>query len=533
MNTGARESTAGFRLATLQAPYRAPLLASLMLVLALLQGTSFTLTMAFRSPFAGDLQIALVTVLWLAMYLLALVSLIASFGLNWLTWLVRYRLALILLIAGTAFSTAWSLDPNLTMERSVHLIGTTVLAVYLGFSLPMPQLLRIMAMTMGLLMCASALAAWFLPSLGLEEYEGQMVWAGIMASKNTLGFWSAVTTLLLVSLCFWSISTRRRLLYLALLIPTLLCLYYSVSATSVLALASAALVMVYLHTMRSLHLGMLSMMVLGLLVAALLGMAFLYIDTAELIGRSGDLTGRGDVWSQTWKLILERPLTGYGYGTLWYPTEDSVWIQQSLTEFSWTVFHAHNGFLQIASEVGLPLSALAAVMILQKLVELLYCQYQRPFPGTLFALGFMVALLISNYSEARLLVNRELYWILFITLPISLLQQVTLTSAYPRAQTIPFSLPVDIHEKLAQSRKKTSQRRALKKRLSRRRPATVINPSADASLNLTDSQGQPLIMNDRKDNARDKLTNHESILPGKSSSEPETPLRPPTQAPDN
>lgn len=479
-------------LATYQAPYRTPLLASLMLVLTLLQGTSFTLTLAVRSPFAGSLPIAMVTLVWLAMYLTATVALVANHGLNWLTWLVRYRLALVLLLAGTAFSTAWSVDPNLTIERSVHLIGTTLLAIYLGFSLPLPQILRIAATTLGLVMLGSVLAAWFMPSLGLEEYEGQLVWAGITASKNTLGFWSAVTVLLLASLSFWPISTTRRLAYMLLLIPALLCLYFSVSATSILALTTAAMVMLYLHITRSLHMGMLSMSVLGLLVIALLGMAFNYIDTAELIGRSGDLTGRGDVWQQTWQLILERPLTGYGYGTLWYPTDDSVWIQQSLTEFSWTVFHAHNGLLQIASEIGLPLTALAIFMILQQLVELLYCQYQRPFPGVLFALGFMVALLVSNYSEARLLVNRELYWILFITLPISMLQQVMVVNGNGRPVEIPFALPENIHEKLARSREKTRQRRSLKKRLLKRRPAILINEAKGSILTLTDSQGQPL-----------------------------------------
>ncbi len=493
MSSSAQHRAEQSRLVTYQARYRTPLLASVILVLTLLQGTSFTLTLAVRSPFAGDLPVTLVTLLWLAMYLISAAALLANFGLNWLTWLVRYRLALILLVAGTAFSTAWSVDPNLTIERSVHLIGTTLLAIYLGFSLPLPQILRIAALTLGLLMLGSALSAWFVPSLGLEEYEGQLVWAGITASKNTLGFWSAITVLLLTSLCFWPLPTARRAGYLALTLPALLCLYYSVSATSVLSLTSAALVMMYLHVTRSLNMGMLSMSVLGLLVAALLGMAFNYIDTAELIGRSGDLTGRGDVWLQTWQLILEKPLTGYGYGTLWYPTDDSVWIQQSLTDFSWTVFHAHNGLLQIASEIGLPLTALALFMILQQMVELLYCQYRRPFPGVLFALGFMVALLVSNYSEARLLVNRELYWILFITLPISMLQQVTITAPHTRFQAPASGAPDNTPGKLAQACERTRQRRSLKKRLLQRRPVIVDNDVNESNLPLTDSQGRPLL----------------------------------------
>lgn len=479
-------------LTTYQAPYRAPLLASLMLILTLLQGSSATLTLAFRSPFASDLLITLVTVLWLAMYLTAAAGLIATQGINWLTWLVRYRLPLVLLVAGTALSTLWSVDASLTMERSIHLIGTTILALYMGFSLPLTRILKISALTLGLLMLASVLSVWFLPSMGLEEYEGQMVWAGVMASKNTLGFWAAVSALLLISLSLWPVTSMLRLMYLALAGASLLCLYYSVSATSVLSLLCATIVMLYLYTTQNLRLGMLAAVILAIFAASLISMAFLSVDTAELIGRSGDMTGRGDVWKQTWELILSRPLTGYGYGTIWFPTADSVSIQQSLTDFTWTVYHAHNGLLQIASEIGLPLAIVALFMILQQLVELIYCQYQRQQPGVLFVLGFTVALLVSNYSEARLLVNRELYWIFFLALPISMLQQITLTTGTPRGARMPFTLPPNLNDKLTRSRERIRLARSLKKRLNQRRRITVINQNNDSASPLTDSLGNGL-----------------------------------------
>ncbi len=498
MNTTAQNPL----LTTYQAPYRAPLLASLMLILTLLQGSSATLTLAFRSSFASELLITLVTVLWLAMYLTATAGLIATQGINWLTWMVRYRLPLVILVAGTALSTAWSVDANLTMERSIHLIGTTILALYIGFSLPLTRILKTSAITLGLLMLASVFSALFLPSMGLEEYEGQMVWAGVMASKNTLGFWAAVSALLLVSLSCWPITMMQRLFYLALAGASMLCLYYSVSATSVLSLLSAAVIMLYLYTTQNLRLGMLASILLALFAATLIGMAFLFIDTAELIGRSGDLTGRGDVWKQTWELILARPFTGYGYGTIWYPTDDSVSIQQSLTDFSWTVYHAHNGLLQIASEIGLPLAAIALVMIVQQLVELIYCQYQRQQPGVLFVLGFTIALLVSNYSEARLLVNRELYWIFFLALPISMLQQITLTASAARGFRVPFTQPLDINDRLTRSRERITQVRSLKKRLNERRRITIINQTDSKESPLTDSLGNGLFAAETPRNSR-------------------------------
>ena len=456
---------------------RVPWLAVITLVLTILQASSFTLTIVFRGPLQSDFLIQMVTLLWLAMYACSAVGLFAAHGMNWITWLVRYRLILTLLISGTVFSAAWSVDSSLTLERSIHLIGTTLVALYLGFTLPLVQMLKTSAVVLGLLMLLSLLAALLLPELGLEDYEGTRVWAGVLASKNTLGFWAAITCILCASLCFWSVSREYRLMYLSIMLLSLACLYNSVSATSLLALITAGLIMLYLHFTFSLRLSMLAMIFLGGLVLSMVGLAIYFIDTAELIGRSDDLTGRSEVWEQTWKLILERPLTGYGYGALWDPTPDSLWIQQSLTDFSWTVYHAHNGFLQLASEIGLPLTILAVVMLVQQLVEITFCHYQRQQPGVLFVLGFTVALLISNYSEARFLVNRELYWIFFIALPASMLRQIIVVPAVDRLSMAPGFHSIYDAGSLRKSLERKARKLSFKERMKKHQPMKEIIPS--------------------------------------------------------
>ncbi|MFK7861277.1 MAG: O-antigen ligase family protein [Granulosicoccus sp.] len=489
---------------TYYANYKTPLFATALLVLTLLQGSSFTLSLAFRGPLASDTFVTLITMVWLVMYALAAVGLIASFGLNWLTWTVRYRLLLTCLLAGTAFSVAWSVDAALTAERSIHLIGTTIVALYLGLSLPLSRLLRTSALVLGFIMVASIAVSILTPELGLQDYQGRQVWTGVLASKNTLGFWAATTLLLTTSLCFWRISTAQRLVYAGIALVSMVCLYYSVSATSLLALITASLVMLYMHAAFSLRFNIFAMMLLGILVVGLVGVAFVFIDTAELIGRSGDLTGRGEVWSQTWQLILNRPLTGYGYGTLWFPTPESLKIQQSLTDFTWTVFHAHNGLLQIASELGLPLTALALLMILQQLIEIVYCQYQRQQPGVLFVLGFVVALLVSNYSEARLLINRELYWIFFIALPVSMLQQVSVIATRTGPNQIPGFIAVNDANKLREARQRKEHKINVKGRVRRHSKVKIVNrkETDDGSDSATDPSSNDALR--RQKNRRHK-----------------------------
>ncbi len=443
--------------------YRVPPLALMVLLLALIQGTSTSLSLAYH--FAPPLE-PVVTLVWIGTYALALAGLFANFGINWITWLIRYRLLLVILLIGVMASALWSLDTILTVERSIHLVGSTLIAFFIGFTIPLARIVSVSAYVFAVLMFASAVMALGLPEYGSEEYAGVMAWRGVMAAKNTLGFWACISCMLCVAMMARSYKqTLKAGFWLVALGLSLLCLLKSESATSLLALAVAGVAvsgMVIAHRFR---LGLISTLALAALVVGVVVVLFQQINTAELIGRSGDLTGRGEVWTQTWKIILEQPLTGYGYGTLWYPTAASQYIQQSLLDFTWLVFHAHNGFLQVASEIGLPMAFVALLMVLQHVVETVYCQYQRQQSGTLFLLAFSVALLLSNYSEARFLVNREMYWIFFIAMPISMLQQVSVVLRDDQLNPIPAALNDKQRAKAQERVAIRSRKREMKTRL--------------------------------------------------------------------
>ena len=400
------------------------------LVLTILLGTTVASTVAAQFVPAA---VGAVTYVWMGLYVLAFLGLMLAHGINWLSWLVRYRILLVLLLLGSVLSVAWSIDSRVSAERVVHLLGTSLLGIYLGFTVPLLTLLRVFAVVLGGILFASVGAALALPELGITDYEGQLVWSGVTSSKNHLGFWAATGVLLYVALSDSTRSVPLRLLCYLMAGVSLALLAFSHSATSLLAMLVGGSLSLYLFIANRFRLGFVRMSVLAVLFAALVGAAAINIDTAELVGRTDDLTGRGEVWAQTWKLILNRPMSGYGYGSLWFPTDATLWIQQSLTDFTWVVHHAHNGFLQIASEVGLPLALVALLMVAQQVIEIVYCQYQRQQAGTLFVLAFVVTFLVGNFSEARFLVTREFYWILFVALPISMLRQINLVSSEDEA----------------------------------------------------------------------------------------------------
>ena len=400
----------------------ASLIAVALLVLTIMQGSTAILTLVYA--FQKSLE-PVTVLLWFLTYTVAAAGLMFTHGLNWVFWLFRYRLLLVILVFGVIASIGWSVDPNVSATRVTHLVGSSIIATYLGFMVPLATILNVLAWVLGFIIVTSAGSALALPALGIESYEGSRVWRGILTSKNDLGFWAAVGVLLFVSQWSRAATGFGRVVCLGMALLSLATLYFSQSATSLLSMVVGGSVAIYFYIAHRFQLGFVRMVVMAVLFTALVFMAFKNINTAELIGRSGDLTGRGEVWAQVWELIKDRPLTGYGYGSIWNPNAATIWIQEKYTDFTWVVYHAHNGFLQIASEIGLPLSLIALLMVVQQLIEIFYCQYQRQQLGVLFVLGFVITYLVSNYSEARFLVNRELYWILFLALPISMLRQVT------------------------------------------------------------------------------------------------------------
>lgn len=407
----------------------------LLTVTVLLGSTAAAQVLDFAAPALG----ALLTPAWLLLYAGSIIGLMLGHGINWLSWLVRYRILLVLLMLGTLASIGWALDTRLSFERTVHMLGSTLIAIYIGFTVPLLTTLRIVAVVLGVLFVSSLGVVLALPALGIEDYAGTPVWRGVFNTKNSLGFWSAIGVMLYIAL---SDSVNTFAARLACFLMAALCmglLTFSQSATSLVALVLAGALSLYLYIAARSQLGFVRMAVLAALIGGLALFAVSNVPTAELVGRSDDLTGRGEVWAQTWSLIMQRPATGFGYGVLWFPADDTGWIQETLTDFSWTVHHAHNGFLQVASEIGLPLAVVALLMVVQQLVEIFYCQYQRQQAGVLFVLAFSIAYLITNFSEARFLVNRELFWILFIALPISMLRQINVV--VPAATGDPGSAP--------------------------------------------------------------------------------------------
>ncbi len=152
----------------------------------------------------------------------------------------------------------------------------------------------------------------------------------------------------------------------------------------------------------------------------------LALENFDLLTRSlqrdSTLTSRVDIWQDALQVVQEAPLLGFGYGAIWLADERTWFPHLSSTT---SVFHAHNGYLQIAADLGLP-AALAASALLVRTALLAF----RTYVGTGSAFAFFCFIytlwfMIFNLTETRLFQLRRIDWILFVMAAVCLMRSIT------------------------------------------------------------------------------------------------------------
>lgn len=364
------------------------------------------------------------TPLWLAIYAWAATTLLWRHGVLCVTWLLRYRPLLVAVTAAAGASYLWSIDPSLTLQRSVHLLGTSLLAFVVGYHLTTRTLVTVLTWTFACLLLGGAIAAVAAPDIGLQVIDGGRAWRGLQGDKNGFGFTAALAALYFFGRVL-AADVRRRGTNLCLGLLALGALVMSDSATSIVACAigATAIMMFGASTLMRLN-GLVAVCLL--IVGAVLAVALVSLVDAgalfQVVGRSLDFTGRSEVWEAAWALTQRRPWLGFGYGAVWFPRPELVDAQAALLGTTWSAAHAHNGFLQVASELGLPAAAAAVAIVLRLLIEPIRLYLRQPSPLVLFVIGLQVAFAVSNMSEARLFVDRSFHWIIAIALSVALLR---------------------------------------------------------------------------------------------------------------
>ena len=256
----------------------------------------------------------------------------------------------------------------------------------------------------------------------LEVFDGGRI-QGIVGNANLLGF-----AALLAIIVFAIQLVDRRVGQAAgygWLAAAALTFSFAGSSTMIVAAAGAAIVLGILLVARRLGTRARLRLYAASAVTLAAGGALVVVfrdAVLGLLGRSGDLTNRVDIWASVTALALERPWLGWGWVSYWAPWAepfDGLAVIRGVE-----YLQAHSAWLDVWLQLGVVGLAVFIVLVASTLLRTVTWAVDAPLGDVVDspALRLLPALigtvlLVQSFAESRLLV--EAGWLLLVWLAVA------------------------------------------------------------------------------------------------------------------
>lgn len=332
--------------------------------------------------------------------------------------------ALTALILLTFASCLWSIEPDITLRRAIAFLFTTIFAVYLALRYRLTEIVRLLAIALSILAVLSLLFVVAMPAVGVDDFLHVGAWRGVFFQKNVAG--RAMVWLFICLYWMHLQDMKPRWLIRGFLGLNLLMLVMSGSGTS---LMSVILIAAVFHALRFVKADVRTL-IPGLAFLALVGltltlaMTVFYEDVLTALGRDPTLTGRTEVWDHTIQSVMERLVSGYGYGAYWY----SEYGPAAVFRVGWGIQSAHNGLIEVMLDVGIFGMALVLAVIGRVLFQGFYAsRYVDHHPSAraeaawIFTMGCAMATI--SLSESVYMERHSLNWVVLVIGMVALIRQ--------------------------------------------------------------------------------------------------------------
>ncbi|MFT4153213.1 O-antigen ligase family protein [Parafilimonas sp.] len=309
-------------------------------------------------------------------------------------------------------SSLWSDVPLVTLRKTISLYGSTLLGLYLVQNYSLTGVLRIISIALNITGIFSLLAALLLPSYGIMHDLHEGAWRGVFIHKNHLGRMMVINIVCTLVLVRYDKKVRKRALYIILFSVFLI-----IKSQSMGALIISFVTVFINQVFRSLKLKA-NLFAVSVLVFILTGSVIVYylLNNYQQIliglGKDPTLTGRTILWSQLSIAIARKPFLGYGLGGFWLGNSGPsalVWAA-----VGWEPIQSHNGYFDIALDLGLLGLALFIILFLKYYARFIYRYALLKQEIYSWGLMFSTVLLIYNFEESCVLKANNIFWVLIV-----------------------------------------------------------------------------------------------------------------------
>lgn len=316
-------------------------------------------------------------------------------------WKLNLWIALPMLayFAWCCASVLWSAEPGMGFKRVITEGCFYLCAVGLGRRFSMRELAWMMF---------SILLAYFVMGLAVELSLGTFrPWESGHRFAGTLHPNSQAAHLTMMCLAAFALAPgepgRKKWLHLAVAIG----LVFIALARSRTNLAGAILALGAIAALRSSLKTKIIAAYVGV-TAACAGLLLLMLSgtdplaqlfEAAMLGREDDvasLSGRGFIWPVCLEYISQRPWLGYGYGSFWTPAR----IEFFLEEIQFSIFEAHNGYLELLLGTGIVGCVLYVTFMLTSFGTSIRAALQSTESSYSLLFGILVFAFIYSNSES-------------------------------------------------------------------------------------------------------------------------------------
>lgn len=320
----------------------------------------------------------------------------------------------------TSSSSVWSVYPEHTQKYMRELWLMSSFGLYFATRFSIKEQLRLVAWTLGIGAILSAYFALRVTGIGKHWGFHQGAWKGIYDYKNSLG-----SLMVLGSLAFFLLpieNPKHRKYKWGGFILTLIVMLFSTSKTSLVL--SFLLIFILWFYRNFQWQGKITVMYLdiAILISGCVGTIVFsqWADILAGLGKDPTLTGRTLMWGVALNRLDERFWLGFGRGAYWAPdSKYAIETGQSITQ-SFVPPHIHNGFIEIALDVGFIGLSIFIISFVITYFRALKLAYATKNSEDVWPLAIWLFLMLNNMTESYLMRNTNLYWVLYITIALSM-----------------------------------------------------------------------------------------------------------------